>query len=470
MTRLWRVWAAAVLLAAFVAPAAQRDSKATDALFARIDDLMAQISDITGLEVRRRVAHALIPRSRLKEFLEERIREEIEPDQIRVEELLLKKLGFAPKDFRLKETMVALYEEQAAALYDFRKKKLFLLDSGGGPMQEAALVHELAHALADQHFRLQRFLDKAGKNDDGALARMAVMEGQATWIMMEFSARRIGQSLTESPEMVDLMSRLTGASSGEFPVLDRVPLYIRQSLVFPYASGLKFQQAVFEKLGKRAFREVFRRPPRSTRQVLHPEKYFRPDEREPPRLPRIGGGYKKSAEGVLGEFDFAVLLQQYGDEGLVRRLAPKWRAGKYQLWESKHRRRSVLLHASVWATDEAARRFFNFYRRVLVGKWEDVSFSADTPERYAGTGGDGEFVVRLAGDVVYAVEGVRSLGEIRRWPQPKRRADRRPSVELYLIPRRLWEPGGDSPAETHPVVPAAGPPWTAEFFGGLPLK
>ncbi len=417
--------AAALFLLLGPAFAHGQDAGAENSVFRQIDSILAQLSEITGLEVRRPVDYSVIAPAELKEFLKRRIREEIDPEQIRVEELLLQKLGLVPKDFRLEETMLALYEEQAAAFYDFRNKKLFLLDASDGPMQRTVLVHELAHALADQHFRLEKFIDKASKNDDGALARMAVMEGQATWLMTEFMARRMGESLSDSRELVDLMSRMAGASNGQFPVLDRVPLYVRQSLLFPYTSGLQFQHAVFEKLGRRSFAEVFRRPPRSTRQVMHPEKYFQPDELPPPRLPRISGGYEKSAEGVLGEFDFAVLLQQYGDDDLVRELAPQWRAGKYQLWERKRGENAVLLHASVWAGEGAARRFFEFYRRVLEGKWERVSFTSNGAGEYAGEGGGGRFVVRLAGASVYAVEGLEGGDRIRKWPQPARLGARR---------------------------------------------
>ena len=76
--------------------------------------------------------------------------------------------------------------EQAAAFYDFRKKKLFMIDAGEDLLQHSALVHELAHALADQHFHLEKFIDHGSKNDDTSLARLAVMEGQATWLMSEY--------------------------------------------------------------------------------------------------------------------------------------------------------------------------------------------------------------------------------------------------------------------------------------------
>ena len=90
--------------------------------------------------------------------------------------------------------------EQAAAFYDYDKKKLFITESTATDSQEPVLAHELSHALADQNFNLAKFIRQGRQSDDGSTARLAVMEGQATWMMSEFLARRNGKSLKDSPE------------------------------------------------------------------------------------------------------------------------------------------------------------------------------------------------------------------------------------------------------------------------------
>lgn len=382
-------------------------------LFQRIEELTAKLSEITGLEVRRRVPYAMIDRRELRRFLERRIAEEIKDEEIRIEETLLKKFGLVPADFDLKKTTIELYTEQAAAFYDFKRKKLFVLESADTALQEAALTHELAHALADQHFRLARFLDRAGKNDDGALARLAVMEGQASWLMAEMMARATGSSLRTSPELADFMSRMMGAGGADSPVYDQAPLYIRESLIFPYTAGMKFQQAVLEKLGPRGFLEVFRRPPVSTQQVLHPEKYLNGTVALAVELPewKSRKGYRTLAEGSVGEFDYAVLLRQYLDEAAARRIAPAWRAGRYRLLEHKQSGRTVLLQASRWETDQKAAEFFAAYRRVLERKWKAMELACEETSRLAGRGDDGYFCLGREGPCVYSIEGMAALGE-----------------------------------------------------------
>ncbi|HYO82181.1 MAG TPA: hypothetical protein VES20_12320, partial [Bryobacteraceae bacterium] len=196
---------------------------------ASIEEAVKLLAEITGLPPLKKVDHGTITREGVRAFLEERIAEEVKPEEIRIEELVLKRFGLIPEDFDLKSATVNLITEQAAAFYDYRRKKLFLLEeeNQGGLAQNTVLVHELAHALADQHFDLGRYI-KRGRTDDESTARMAVMEGQATWLMMEAMGHKMGQSLRKLPQLVDMMA--TGVSSvmmEQYPELAKAPLYLR---------------------------------------------------------------------------------------------------------------------------------------------------------------------------------------------------------------------------------------------------
>jgi hypothetical protein len=402
----------AALLAAAVwaQPAAAQPGQQ---LFHQIEAILAELGDITGLKPVKPVRHALIGRDQVKQFLEQRIKEEVKPEEIRAEELTLKKFGFVPQDFDLKQTTVELLTEQAAAFYDYRKKRLYVLDSNSSAMQEVALVHELAHAVADQHFNLERFIRRASQNDDGAMARLAVMEGQATWLMSEYLARRMGMSLKTSPSIARFMSEQAGATGGQFPVFDKAPLYLRETLLFPYAKGMRFQQALVEKEGQAAFSAVFRRPPASTQQILHPEKYFAGETPSEPVLARLAtqGEYRVLMEGSIGELDHSILLRQYAGAGEADSLAPLWRGGGYRLLEHKRNRHTVLAYSSEWTTPEAAREFFGLYRRVLGAKWKTMEVTSEREGFLAGRGDDGYFQVWLSGATVGSLQGMRSPGE-----------------------------------------------------------
>jgi len=148
----------------------------------------------------------LIDKQQVNAFLKQRMKEVAGPEEIRAEELTLKKFGLVLADFDLAASTVDLLTEQAAAFYDYNKRKLFLTGSNSGESQDTVLAHELAHALADQNFNLARYIRQGRKSDDGSTARLSVMEGQATWLMSEYTARRQGQTLVGNQALAASMS------------------------------------------------------------------------------------------------------------------------------------------------------------------------------------------------------------------------------------------------------------------------
>jgi hypothetical protein len=195
---------------------------------------------------------------------------------------------------------------------------------------------------------------------------------------------------------------------GQYPVLGTVPLYLRASLLFPYTEGLKFQQAVVTKLGDAGFGEVFRNPPANSQQVMHPEKYFNGVTAVDVKLPAVpeASRYREIADATVGEFDHAILLEQYGEKQTAGALAEHWRGGKMKLFEDKKDKRVVLAYASVWDDPENARKVFAGYKRVLDGKWKKVSYVQKSEKRLEGVGDDGAFVVELDGTRVTSLEGM----------------------------------------------------------------
>ena len=388
-------------------------------LFNQIEQVLAGLTEITGMKPVKKVAYDTIDKARVNQFLNERIKEFIKPEEIRAEELALKKFGFVPQDFDLKKTSVELMTEQAAAFYDFRKKKLFILESAPEAVQQVALVHELAHALADQHFNLEQFIDLANKSDDSATARMAAMEGQATWLMSEYLARRTGQSLKTSPAIVQLMSRAAQMSQGQFPVFDAAPLYMRETLLFPYSQGMLFQHALVEKFGQEAFARIFREPPVSSQQILHPEKYFQEVKPTEPALPSVSSeeDYEELTEGYIGELDHAILLRQYAGEKEAESLSSRWKGGRYRVLEDKKDKHTVLAYVVEWESEAVAREYFGLYRQVLAKKWKAMKVSLDSERKVEGRGDDGYFILRLNGARVSSLEGMNSLAESAAYPK-----------------------------------------------------
>jgi hypothetical protein len=377
-------------------------------LCAQIPPLAEQLTKISGMPLRHPVPCDFISKEKIKDFLNQRVKDVAKPEDLRAEELTLKKFGLVPADFDLAKNTIELLTEQAAAFYDYDKKKLFITDTTSSETQEPVLAHEIAHAIADQTYNLAKFIKAGRKSDDGSTARLAVMEGQATWLMSELLARKMGQSLKDSPALLAMMSGANETGAGQFPVFDNSPLYLRLTLIFPYTKGMLFQNAVYNRDGQKGFTEVFLKPPASTQQILHPEKYFSGVKPTEPALPQpnLPKGYKSLVGGSLGELEHTVMLEQYSGKALAAELAPHWRGCAFNLLENKKEGRLVLLYAVEWDNEDAARQYFAAYRALLAKKWKHMTIATESDEAVTGTGDDGRFELRRKGAIVTSVEGL----------------------------------------------------------------
>ena len=383
-------------------------------VFSQVDEMVATLAEITGWPVKKRVPSEILSKDKFQRYLSSHIKDSSHDKETRAEELALKMFGLVPQDFNLARETEDLLGEQAAAFYDYKKKRLYIIDSTpAGEEQQMALVHELAHALADQQHSLGKYLNQGSPDSDESTAREAVMEGQATWLTWAYEAKRAGGKGEVPLKMLDQLTSEHDNNS-EFPVLDKTPLYMRESLLFPYNAGARFQDAVYRKLGREAFEAVFAQGPRSTQQILHPTAYFdrtAPAIIEPLGLAKIFGKqaahFRPIIEGAVGEFDHAILLRQFVGENEGAIAAQHWRAGWFRLYEHKKEGYPILSYVSQWDSPEAARVYFELYQRVLKGKWKKMEVASATAAEISGTGDSGRFTVRLSGTSVQSIEGLR---------------------------------------------------------------
>lgn len=318
--------------------------------------IVEELAQITGMPMKRDVPVSLMSRKQLERYLDKRIRKSAKPSEIRADELTLKWLGLVPPDFDLAKSTVDLLTEQAAAFYDYKKKKLVLLENPLGEFDQFILAHELAHALADQHYQIGKFMDDRAINDDESTARMAVVEGQASWLMTELEMRNLERgSLLDDDAALPRWNSLDPANSYSYPVLEKAPLYLKVSLLFPYWEGGRFQQEVLKRHGKAGFREVFENPPSTTQHILRASTYFDKRAADTPELPKDAPrGWKTLTKGTFGELDHLIVyrLIELPD---AAELASHWRGGAYHVLDSKKLCCRVV-YASRWSTPEAAER------------------------------------------------------------------------------------------------------------------
>ena len=404
----------ALLVAVGLPFALAREKVSKDPAFAEIDSIVKSLSEITGLTEKHAVPYGRMTKRQLHQFLTKRIKKTLKPEEIRADELSLKMFGLVPPEFDLKKSTIDLLTEQAAAFYDYDEKKLFLLSDSSIEAETTTLAHELSHALADQHFNLEHFMEETPSDDDENLAHTAVVEGQASWLMIAYELKRAGQSPVPTTEMLKSVADSGESSMGDYPVLKGSPLYIQQSLLFPYSQGTLFFNAVYQKLGKAAFAEVFKHPPVSSAQIIHPEKYFAYEKPTEPPLPKLTPEGKEVTDGSMGEFDHQMLLQQYVGATKATELVSHLRGGQFRIVTRGRNGKPILLYAAEWDSAESAAAYFGDYQKVLQKKWKQCDFSAQKATMAAGTGDNGSFVVWVSGNVVTSVEGLKDSAEWQR--------------------------------------------------------
>jgi len=77
--------------------AARSSSQHASELCGQAGGIASELAVISGLKLRRPVPCDLISKEKVNEFLKKRVKEATTPEEIRAEELTLKKFGFAPR-------------------------------------------------------------------------------------------------------------------------------------------------------------------------------------------------------------------------------------------------------------------------------------------------------------------------------------------------------------------------------------
>lgn len=352
----------ALLLAAVLTTAPPAQPQTPPEVSDLLNTLLASLGgfrDMTGPELQKEVAEAggvpfrsdvpldYLSRAVLSSYLKEVLDSEYPPARASADERTLVALDLLPARTDLRALRARLLEENVAGFYDERpgRKRLFAVSDERTltPANQIVLAHELRHALQDQYADVHGTLPASvGDFDDRRMAYLSLLEGDATLVMERFLLRR----LPGLPESVGDM----GALSLPPNTMPGVPAVLQDQLVLPYLVGREFARAVFARGGWDALRQAWARPPASTEQVLHPEKYFASEGPRAPELPYTPPSGRLINEGVLGEMLTRTLLGE-GSEAA----AAGWGGDLFRVFDLAGR--TLLIWASGWDTAADAREF-----------------------------------------------------------------------------------------------------------------
>ena len=355
--------------------APDRSSSAAEAEFATAaDEVLAQMSEITGLKLRTPLKKTLRSREEIRAYVIREMNEDKEPAARYASTRSAEAFGLLPNGFDFDSFMIDLLTEQIAGLYDPKAHEFYIADWIPLSDQRMVMAHELTHALEDQHFQIEAWVKAARPNDDAELAREAVLEGSAMAAMIDYLLSETGRSLKDLPDIDPSM--LVG-DMGSTPSLKNAPPFLKDALVFPYFAGLTFSAELLKSGGWSSLPQAFAKPPASTQQIMHPALYRSGRAPSDVKLPDVakllGPEWTRLEENVMGEFAWKEVLKQFLGEDRAKPLAAAWDGDRYVVYEHKRSKQLVLISRVRLATVAQATRFFGQYSEALEKKYPQRS-------------------------------------------------------------------------------------------------
>ncbi|MFW6303607.1 MAG: hypothetical protein ACOC2L_03210 [Candidatus Sumerlaeota bacterium] len=355
-----------------------------------------RLANMHGIAVENAITAYTLDNPTLEHIVRESFATQYPPKRQHAMEVLLKSLEIIPRDMDILEMYLSLLSEQVGGLYDPHSRRFFVRESynvAESSMARAILAHEIIHSLQDQVYDLVAMGVESSTNDDKALAVLAIAEGDAMHGMSEYTARF---------EASGILGDLPEALSMDQSALRSTPHFFQQMLIWPYIDGQVFIQRAM-KTGDDWRDRIFTDPPRTTEQIMHPEKYF--GERDHPttvslltekesvleELKKLGDidmpenlaeKYDLHEKNRFGEIGTRLILETHLGTGIATVAAAGWDGDAYAIYKmpqsdhSAEHARWAIVWETVWDSPGDASEF--------VGAWVTV-WRSITGERSLGS-------------------------------------------------------------------------------------
>lgn len=286
--------------------------------------ILQRASELRGLAPREELYRAPLTRESYDQRWGSELARYYQSPELDAGRLLSVALGLLDPGVSYAEELRRFQSTLPIGLYDSTNRVLFVSrDPPDSPLGRVTMAHEIVHALQDQHYGLQSLLspsdESAGRRNltpEENLAMRALLEGDAILVQRMYQATTI-----QDPAELAQLQAEEEAASANFDFA-RLPFALFQSAYFPYLYGPAF---IFGVLGEGplttygqygpAVDALFRNPPTTTSQILHPDRYRAGVGPVPVELrdvaPVLGGEWVLLSEGPHGEFNHLILLDNW---------------------------------------------------------------------------------------------------------------------------------------------------------------
>jgi hypothetical protein len=350
-------------------------SELPDELAETLYQIESEVIEIRGLRLGSPVERTLISSEELRKIVVEDFFADYSDEDARQDVAVLSLLGLLPDGFNIKSLYQDLYSEQIAGFYDDEIEEIYVVQGENfGGNEKLTYAHEFTHVLQDQVYDLS---DGLGLNEEACeedsercAAVQALIEGDATKTELLWF-----QTHGTFEDYRDIQKFYSDFSS---PVLDSAPPYIAADLGFPYEKGLAFIEHLYEQNGFTAVDGAYQNNPRSTEQILHPEKYPN-DEPLVVTLPDLtsvlGEGWTLYDQNVMGEwYTFLILNKGFEEatrvsEDTASEAAEGWGGDAYAFYQNASSNAAVFVMDTLWDTDADAEEFAAAFKTYADQRW-----------------------------------------------------------------------------------------------------
>lgn len=332
-------------------------------------EVEANVIELRGLSLLSPITPTLLTRDELRDRLAAENAAEVTPDEARADTLELSAFDFIEPDYDLYGALLGLRSEGVLGFYDPEAAEFVVVNDGAlldAPAQWTH-AHEFVHALQDQHYDLDALTDDSVDSEARAAVR-ALAEGEAE--LVQFLYLTQGDYFSEA----EVNEILADMQQSDATLPEDVPPILLSNLAFPYDSGSRFVERLYRAGGFEAIDAAWANPPRSTEQILHPDRYLAGDAPElvslAPLTDTLGAGWQQVASDIMGEFFLREYLDQQLPATAAERAAMGWGGDRYAVYWNEATGGLVLALHLVWDTATDAAEFADAYAdypRGLLG-------------------------------------------------------------------------------------------------------
>ena len=296
-------------------------------------------------------------------------------------EQLYKVLGLMDEDQDLEDILTGIQLQQNVAVFDDLSEKLYVISDVSlvGPREKVGITAAYMAGVQQQLFDTAGLLERtrpAGTDQERAVK--ALIGGEIAQVLTGYI-----ETVLSADEVVELQKPLAENK------LRLAPNIIQKTILFPQREGLTFVAKLHgrEDRGWEAVNEAYARPPASTEQILHPEKYFENEDPQLTALPNISGllgkGWFQASTNTLGEFLLRSYLEEHLDAPKAAEAAAGWGGDRYSLLSGPEAERLLIAMIS-WDSFEDSTEFFKAYELFVNIKTQgtDTTSSPAGPDAY----------------------------------------------------------------------------------------